>query len=45
MELFVSLDPEMVDKLGSKQYLSLSEFDIDRIEKNTRAPPRGKRPT
>jgi hypothetical protein len=34
MELFVSLDPEMVDKLGGKQYLSLSEFEIDRIEKD-----------
>lgn len=34
MELFVSLDPDMVDKLGGKQYLSLSQFEIDRIEKS-----------
>ena len=34
MELFASLDPEMVDKLGSKQYLSLSQFEMDRIGKN-----------
>ena len=33
MKLFVSLDPEMVDKIGGKPYLSLSLIEIDRIEK------------
>ena len=34
MKLFASLDPEMVDKLGGTQYLSLSQFERDRIRKN-----------
>lgn len=34
MELFRSLDPEMVDKLGGKQYLCLSQSEIERIEKD-----------
>ena len=34
MELFMSLDSGMVDKLGGKQYLCLSQSEIERIEKD-----------
>ena len=42
MELFVPLGPGEVDKLGDKQYLSLSKFEIDRIQKDYRSSARRK---
>ena len=42
MELFAPLDPEKVDKLGSKDCLGLPQSEIDRIQKDYQSPTQRK---
>ena len=42
MELFASLDPEKVDKLGCEHYLGLPQSEIDKIQKDYRSPTQRK---
>ena len=42
MELFAPLDPEVVDRLGGKDYLGLPKSEINRIQKDYQNPTRRK---